>query len=382
MDFDLNDEQRMLRESLDRLLAQEYDFERRRAYLREASGWSAVFWNHFAEMGLLALPFAADDGGLGGGPVEQMLVMEALGRHLTLEPYLATVVLSGTVLRHGASSAQKAEWVPAIAEGSLTLALAYAERQSRYALQDVATTAREVAAGWQLDGSKVQVLHGGSADRLIVSARVDGARRDATGLALFVVDANAAGLTRRAYVAQDKLNMADIRLDGVRVPREALIGSVGDGLGLLARAVDNGIAAVCAEAVGAMERAHEITVDYLKVRKQFGVAIGSFQALQHRAVDMLVLVEQSRSMAMFAAMSADIEDAGERAVAMSAAKVLVMRSGRWVAQQGVQLHGGIGVTEECHVGHYLRRLSMMEPMFGDIDHHLHTLSRSPGLLAA
>lgn len=382
MDFDLNDEQRMLRESLDRMLAQEYDFESRRKYLAEAGGWSRRVWQHYAEMGLLALPFAPEDGGMGGTAVEQMLVMEALGRHLALEPYLATVVLAGGVLRHGAGREQRAALVPAIADGSLTLALAYAERQSRYELADVATTAREVAGGWQLDGSKSFVLHGGSADKFIVSARVSGAQRDPGGIALFLVDGANAGLTRRAYIGQDKLNMADLRLESVLVSSEARIGTTDGGLQLLTRALEGGVAAICAEAVGAMERAHEITVDYLKVRKQFGVAIGSFQALQHRAVDMLVMVEQARSMAMFAAMSAEEADAGRRAIAMSAAKALVLRSGRWVAQQGVQLHGGIGVTEECHVGHYLRRLSMLEPLFGDVDHHLKTLSRSSGLLVA
>jgi len=382
MNFDLNDEQRMLRDSLDRLLAQEYDFEARAKVQAEPGGWSRRVWRQYAEMGLLALPFSPDEGGMGGGAVEQMLVMEALGRSLALEPYLATVVLGGAVLRHGASAELRGQLVPGIADGSLTLAVAYAERQSRYALADVATTAKRAGDGWQLDGSKAFVLHGGSADRLIVSARVSGQRRDASGIALFLVDAGAAGVSRRAYVGQDRINMADVQLQGVQVPQAAQIVGPEQGLAVLARAVDEGIAAICAEAVGAMERAHELTVDYLKVRKQFGVAIGSFQALQHRAVDMLVMIEQSRSMAMYAAMSCAEEDAAQRSLAMAAAKVLVGRSGRWVGQQGVQLHGGIGATEECQVGHYLRRLTIIEMLFGDVDHHLKVLSNSQGLLAA
>lgn len=380
MDFDLSDEQRMLHESLEKLMAGQYAFDMRQGFLKEKNGWSRDMWRRYADMGLLGLPFSEADGGLDGGAVETMIVMEALGRHLALEPYLATVVLCGALLRHGATGAQRAELVPRIAAGDLTLAFAHGESKSRYDLADVSTRAQAEGGGWVLNGSKRFVLHGGTADKLLVSARVSGERRDQDGIALFLVDAAAPGLSRRGHVAQDRLNMAEVDLKGVRVPSSACIGSPGSALPVIARAVDEALAAICAEAVGAMETAHAITVDYLKVRQQFGVAIGNFQALQHRAVDMLVMVEQSRSMALYAAMSTQEPDAALRSVAMSAAKVQINRAARWVGQQGVQLHGGIGATEECQVGHYFRRLSMIEFLFGDADHHLTRIVRAGGLL--
>jgi len=380
MDFDFNDEQRMLHESLTRLMAGQYSFDDRQAYLKMEGGWSRAMWARYADMGLLGLPFGEEDGGLGGGAVESMIVMEALGRHLALEPYLATVVLCGAVLRHGASVSQRAGLVPRIADGSLTLAFAHSESASRYDLADVGTRARAVEGGWMLKGNKRFVLHGGTADALLVSARVAGDRRSRDGIALFLVDAQTAGLSRRSYLSQDRMNLADVELRDVLVPADACIGAPGRAFAVIESAVDEAIAALCSEAVGVMEAAHALTVDYLKVRQQFGVAIGNFQALQHRAVDMLVMLEQSRSMALYAAMSTQETDAVQRTVAMSAAKVQINRAGRWIGQQGVQLHGGIGATEECHVGHFFRRLSMIEFLFGDTDHHLTRLVRAGGLL--
>ena len=380
MDFDLTDEQSMLKDSVDRLVADRYSFEQRKAYLAAPEGWSRDLWRRYADMGLLSLPFAQGDGGLGGGPVETTIVMEAFGRALALEPYFSTVILAGGCLRAGASAAQRETLVPAIASGELLLGLAHSEAQSRYDLADVRTTAKRVGDHWVLNGQKRFVLHGDTANQLLVSARVSGDPRDRDGLALFLLDAQAAGVARRGYFMQDRLRAADIQLTNVRVADSALVGETGRALPIIEQAADQAIAALCAEAVGVMARAHEITVDYLKTRKQFGVAIGSFQALQHRAVDMLVMIEQARSMALFATMMAGESDPIERSKAMSAAKVQIGKSARFVGQQAVQLHGGIGVTEECHAAHYFRRLSMIELLLGDVDHHLVALARHGGLV--
>jgi pimeloyl-CoA dehydrogenase small subunit len=382
MNFDFNEEQRMLKDAVDRLVTDRYGFEQRTRYLGEADGWSRELWASYAELGLLGLPFAEADGGFAGGPAETMIVMEAVGRGLLLEPYLASVVLAGGLVASAASDAQRAGILPALIAGERLLAFAHSEAQARFDLADVATSARRDGDHWILDGRKRYVLHGDCADQLIVSARVSGSRRDTDGLALFVVDANAAGLTRRGYQTQDRLRAADIALDGVRVDSTALLGVAGQALPLIEKAVDTAVAALCAEAVGAMQQAFDMTVEYLKVRKQFGVLIGSFQALQHRAVDMLVMIEQARSMAFYASMMVSDDDVSERRRAIAAAKVQINRSARFVAQQAVQLHGGIGVTEECQVGHYMRRLSMIEILFGDADHHLAQLARDGGLIAA
>lgn len=382
MNFDLSTEQEMLRDSVCRLLARCYGAEHRRRHMAEPGGWAGDAWQRYAELGLLALPFRSHDGGFDGTPVEQMIVMEAFGRFLTLEPYLATVVLCGSVLRRGANDEQRAALVPCIADGSLTLALAYAERQSSDELREVKTIATRSPEGWTLEGGKAFVLHGGTADKFIVSARIAQDRHTSEGISLFLVDARADGVSRRSYATHDQRNMADVKFSGVRLAPEALIGPEGGGLLLLVRAVEDGNAALCAEAVGVMDRALEITVEYLKVRRQFGAAIGSFQALRHRAVDMLVRLEQARSMAIYAAASLDETDAERRALALSAAKVMVSRSARWIGQQAVQLHGAIGLTEECEIGHCFRRLSVLEPLLGDARHHLALLARSPGVLTS
>ncbi|MGY3324012.1 acyl-CoA dehydrogenase family protein [Pseudomonas fluorescens] len=381
MNFDLNEEQRMLKDAVERLVADQYGFDQRGRYLAQPDGWSRRLWAQFAELGLLGLPFSEEDGGFNGGSVETMIVMEAMGHSLLLEPYLATVVLAGGLLRALASPAQRADWLPALIGGERLLAFAHSEDQSRYDLADVATTARQDGDDWILDGAKRFVLHGDCADTLLVSARVSGGRRERDGIALFVVDAQAEGVSRRGYRMQDQLRAADIRLSQVRVGSAALLGEAGKALESIEQTVDAAIAALCAEAVGAMEQAQTMTVEYLKVRKQFGVAIGSFQSLQHKAVDMLVMTEQARSMALYASMMSNDPDPLERRRAISAAKVQIGRSARFVSQTAVQLHGGIGVTEECQVGHYMRRLSMLEFMFGDTDHHLAQLARDGGLIA-
>jgi pimeloyl-CoA dehydrogenase small subunit len=382
MDFQLSEEQRLLRESVERLFADRYEFDSRKRFAQEPGGFSAELWHQYAELGLLALPFAENDGGIGGGSVETMIVMEALGRALALEPYLATVVLGGGFLRLGASAATRAALIPSVASGALKLAFAHSERQARYDLADVLTTAREDGAGFVLNGAKSLVLNGDVADKLVVSARLSGAQRDHDGIALFLVDAGAAGVARRGYPTVDGLRAAEVTLSNVPVPADAVIGEAGRGFTLIERVVDLAIAALAAEAVGAMAAMHELTVDYLKTRKQFGVPIGNFQVLQHRAADMLIALEEARSLALLASMMAEDPNPTERRKAIAAAKVQIGRSGRIVGQGAIQLHGGIGMTMEHKVGHYFKRVTMIDTLFGDADHHLAALARMGGLIAA
>jgi pimeloyl-CoA dehydrogenase small subunit len=381
MDFDLSDEQRQLKDSVERLLADAYgDLNQRAAYVKEPRGYSVALWQQYADLGILAAPFAEEHGGLGQGLTETMIVAEALGRALAVDPYHATVVLAGGALRHAGSAALLADLVPAVAAGQLTLALAHQERQSRYDLADTATTARaDGKGGYTLEGEKMVVLAGDSADKLIVSARASGGRTDRGGIGLFLVDAKANGVTRRGYPTQDGMRAADVTLSGVKVGPEAVLAGPEKGLEVLERVVDDAIAALAAEAVGVMAALTELTVEYLKTRKQFGVPIGSFQVLQHRAVDMLTALEQARSMAYYATMMAAEPDAGERRPAMAAAKVQIGRSGRLVGESAVQLHGGIGMTMEYKAGHYFKRLAMIDLAFGDADHHLRELARMGGL---
>jgi pimeloyl-CoA dehydrogenase small subunit len=380
MDFDLSEEQRLLQDSVAKLLADTYGFEQRRAAMKTAEGWSAVSWAQMAELGLLGLPFAEDEGGFGGGAVETMLVAEQLGRAISLEPWITTVVLGGGFLRHGATAAERAALVPAIAAGDLRLAFAHTERQSRYDLFDVMTTARRDGDGWRLSGRKGMVLHGDSAGRLIVTARTGGAQRDLRGVGVFLVDAGAAGVSRRGYRTVDGQRAAEIELENVRA--ESVLGNPEDGLPLVDQVVDEAIAALAAEAVGAMQVAHDMTIDYMKTRKQFDRPIGSFQALQHRAADMLVNLEQARSMSYFAAMSVDERDAAERRRAMASVKVQIGRAARFVGQQSIQLHGGIAMTMEYAVGHYFKRLTVNDATFGHADHWLRYLTSQGGLVTA
>ena len=374
MDFELSEEQRLLKDSVDRLIADRYDFESRKKYMASAQGWSAEVWAQYAELGLLGLPFAEEHGGFGGGPVETMLVMEAFGRGLILEPYFATVILGGGVLRHAASAEQQAELLRQVVAGKLKLALAHVERQSRYDLANVTTTARRDGDGFVLNGAKSVVLHGDCADKIIVSARVSGGQRDRGGVGLFLV--NAADVPRQGYATQDGLRAAEITLANVRA--EAL-GDPAAGLPVLERVIDEAIAALAAEGVGIMTEMHELTVEYLKTRQQFGRPIGQFQVLQHRSVDMFVALEQARSITLYGTMMAASDDAGERARAMAATKVQIGRSGRHVGQECVQLHGGIGMTAEYKAGHYFKRITMIDKLYGDADAHLTALAKQGGI---
>ncbi len=378
MDFDLSEEQRLLKDSVDGLLNSSYDFEARKKYRAEKGGYSKDVWSKFAEQGLLGLPFSEEDGGFGAGPIETMIVMEALGRNLVVEPYLDTVVLGGGFLRHG-SAEQRAAHLPGIIDGSKTLAFAQVERDSRYDLGDVSTSAKKNGAGYTLNGEKFVVGHGDTADTLVVTARTAGGQRDAKGVGVFLVPANAKGVDIRGYETQDGSRAADIKLNNVEVGADAVIGDAENGLSIVDQVADDARIALCAEAVGAMEEALKVSVEYIKERKQFGVAIGSFQALQHRAADMFTALETARSMSYLASMASSYTDLAERSKAVAAAKVQIGRSARFVGQGGVQLHGGVGVTMEYKIGHYFKRLTMIEQQFGDADFHLRRVAAAGGI---
>ena len=370
MDFNFTEEQTAVQDTLRRFIDKDYGFEQRRALAKSAEGFSRAHWRQFAELGLLALPFPEEFGGMNGNAVDTMLVMEAFGRGLVLEPYLSTVILAGGLIRDAGSQAQKEDLLPAIAGGELLMALAHYEPGARYELNHVATTAKPDGSGWKLSGAKAVVLGGGAADKLIVLARTSGGARDKDGISLFVVNRNAPGVSVRSYPTQDGARAAEIKFDGVSIGSETLIGTKGAALPVIERALDYGIAALCAEAVGAMVALNDATLEYLKTRKQFGTPIGRFQSLQHRMVDMVIATEQARSMATLAAVKADSTDAAERRRAVSAAKAHVGQQLRYVGQQAVQLHGAMGVVEELNVAHYFKRLTMINATFGDADHHL------------
>ena len=371
MDFELSEDQRLLKDSISRLLSDTYAFATRRAYMAEAQGWSAKLWDQYAELGLLGLPIEEKYGGFGGGPVDVMLVMEEFGRVLALEPFLASVVLGATAVKLAGSDAQKSSLLGAIAAGQTRLAFAHGEQQSRHDTTDVLTKARKDGTTWLLDGAKSVVLHGDTADKLVVSARTGGGRHDAGGLSLFVVDGTATGLARRGYALRDGSRAAELSLTSVR---GELLGTADAALPVIEHTIQAGIAAFAAEVVGCMEAMHAMTLDYIRTRQQFGRAIGDNQVMQHKAADMLIAMEQGRSMAMLAAMMVDEPDAEERAHNISLAKVGVGQAGRLVSQYAVQMHGGIGMTEEYAVGHYFRRVMTFEHLWGDCSWHLAALA--------
>ena len=374
MDFEPSDDQRLLLESVSRMLADNYSFAQRKTYVAATEGWSTAMWSRFAELGLLGLPIPEQYGGFGGGAQEVMLVMQAFGRVLVVEPYFPTVVLGGTAIIQAGSAEQRQAILPAIAEGRMKLAFAHSERQARYDLTDVVTTAQRDGDGWVLDGSKTVVAHGDSADKLIVSARTSNDRYDTDGITLFLVDAGSQGIARRGYVTRDESRAADISLSNVRVTSADILGEVGKGMPIIERIVEAGIAATAAETVGAMEAMNDMTLEYSKTRVQFGQPIGSYQVVQHRLADMFMTQEQGRSMAMLATMSLENPDPAERAHDMAMAKVGVGQAGRYVSQSAVQMHGGIGMTEEYAVGHYFRRCMVIERLFGDPAYYLQRLA--------
>ncbi|HEY3074738.1 MAG TPA: acyl-CoA dehydrogenase [Burkholderiales bacterium] len=351
MNFDYNEEQQLLADSVRRYLAKSYDFEARRKIVA-GQGWSADAWAQFAQLGLTGLPVSAEHGGFGGGAVDLMGVMEAFGEALVVEPYLP-LILAARLIERGASPAQKEALLPGVVEGRTKLALAHNEKGARFALDAARAAATRSDGRWSIDGEKSAVIGAPTAERLVVSARRDGA------IALFLVDIGKVGL--QAYRTMDERLAADVVLRGAEA--EPIDG----GLASLEEAVDFGAALVCAEAVGAMKFACDTTLEYLKTRKQFGVPIGTFQALQHRIVDMFISLEQARSMACLAASKAD---AGGDPRSICAAKIKIADAARHVSQEAVQLHGGMGMSEELKVSHAFRRLTVLAREFGDADHHL------------
>lgn len=369
MDFSFTEEQTLLRNMVQSFVQDNYDFDSRMKIVRSEEGMSREIWGQFAELGLLAAPFSEEMGGLDGGPIETMVIMEELGRGLVVEPYLPTIVLCGGILSRHASDAQKEAHLPGIIGGEDVWALAYAEPQSRFNPADVLTSAKADGDGYVLNGTKAVVAAAPWASKLIVSARISGDQRDSDGLGLFIVEKSASGVSTQDYPTVDGNRASEVTLENVTVGADALIGDAGNGLALLEEALDYGIGAVCAEAIGHMKCLNDATVEYCKTRKQFGVPIGSFQVLQHRMVDMFMEYEQSVSMTYMVNMKLT-ESEAERKKAAAGAKVQIGKSGRFVGQEAVQLHGGMGMTEELNVGHYFKRLTVIDTQFGNVDHHL------------
>jgi pimeloyl-CoA dehydrogenase small subunit len=375
MDFSFTEEQTLLEESVARYLQKEYGFDARQKLVKSETGFSSKNWSTFAELGWLGVAFAEADGGFGGGAIESMLMAENFGRGLVVEPFLATVVLAGGAIKHGGSTDQKTKYLTGIIDGSTQAAFAYAEPQGRFNLSDLTTKAVKDGDGFIIDGYKAVVLNGPAADLLVVSARTSGEQRDQAGVSVFVVDANADGVSRRDYPTVDGLRASEITFEGVKVGADALIGEADQGLALVEQVIDDGILAVGSEAVGAMEVLYKDTVEYCKTREQFGQPIGKFQVLQHRMVDMFMEHEQSKSLMYMAAMRMDEGYGPQAQKAVSAFKVQVGKSGRFVGQNAVQLHGGMGMTDELNIGHYFKRLTIIDTLFGNVDFHLKRFGR-------
>ncbi|MDB5823245.1 MAG: pimeloyl-CoA dehydrogenase small subunit [Herminiimonas sp.] len=373
MDFSTTPEQQQFSDALRRWMEKDYNFEQRKKIIHGA-GVSDTAWSTLAELGMTALPVPEAQGGFSGSAVDMLVVMQELGRGLLVEPYFATV-LGAEFLRLAGGQEAALEQV---ATGELKLACALGEKQSRHDLFDIATTAKKEGDGFVLNGAKTVVLHGAQAGMLVVSARTSGSRRDTDGIALFLVPGEAAGVTRRDYRTIDGQRAADITLDNVRLPAAALLGAWGQGWEILDAASDYGVTLLCAEAVGAMEALNAATLEYTKTRQQFGVPIGKFQALQHRMAEMFIHLEQARSMATLAAVKMGSTNAEERRRTASGAKARIGQAIKFVGQQAVQLHGGMGVTDELPAAHYFKRLSMIELTLGDTDHHLARFAAQPG----
>lgn len=369
MDFSLTEEQQLLKDSVDRFVRENYEFETRRQLAGSNEGYSEANWKQMADLGWLAVAFPEEFGGIGGGATEIMVIMEGFGRGLVLEPYFATVVLGGNLILQVGSTAQKENLLPQIAEGKLKLAFAYAERQARFDLNDIETKADKSGDGYAINGAKGVVFGAASADKIIVAARTSGNSRDTDGITLFLVDSDATGVTRRDYTTNDAQRASEIAFDNVQVSSDAVLGEVGAGYAAIKRVAEFAVAALCAEAVGCMDVLKEETNEYIKTREQFGQPIGKFQVLQHRMVDILINCEEARSMAYVATAMMDSDDADERARSVAAAKAQIGKSARFVGQNSVQMHGGMGMTDELKVGHYFKRLTMIDLTFGDQDHH-------------
>jgi alkylation response protein AidB-like acyl-CoA dehydrogenase len=366
VNFNLSEEQGQIRDGIARFVAENYAYDQRNAVVAMQHGFSAQHWRQFAELGWLSIPFGEEHGGFGGGPVDTMVIMQEFGRGLVAEPYLATVLLFGGLLQAAASEALRDDYVPRIIAGELQGAFAYLERQSRYVMTDIVTRARQQGEQWVLSGEKTVVLNGGAAQKLIVAARTSGAQADTAGITLLLVDTANPGVQRTVYRMTDGQEAANIIFNNVVA--EAVIGTVGEGFAVMAPVVDAARLAVCANALGAMEALNTRTLDYCKTREQFGVAISSFQALQHRMVDTFAACENVRSL-LYRAVCAAQENSPDALRSLLALKVMTGRAGRLIGGEAIQLHGGMGVTDELPVGSYVKRLMIINSLFGDADYH-------------
>jgi alkylation response protein AidB-like acyl-CoA dehydrogenase len=374
MDLSLSAEDSILRDSVERFVRQSYPFNERRNFVNENKSFLEENWQKFSKLGWLGLNLPEEFGGNGGSAVDTMVVAEALGPGLILEPFLETVVIGSKLIQLGYNEKLKSELLSNLVGGRLILTFAFAEPQSRYSLSDVQLSAKPNEDQFVLNGKKAVVRHASSADKIIVSARTAGGRRDKRGITLFLVDRNNPGLSRRDYRLQDDVPASELIFDNVCLSRTAMIGDLDCALPLVELVVDHGIAMVCAEAVGIMSALYTATLQYVKTREQFGQPIGKFQVIKHRMVDMLMACEEARSMAYMATLKLDESDPNVRKRAASAAKVCIGKAARFVGQQSIQLHGGIGVTDELDVGHYFKRLTMIDILFGDVDFHLRRYS--------
>jgi alkylation response protein AidB-like acyl-CoA dehydrogenase len=369
MDIQLTEEQELLRSSIQRLLREQYDFDERRKIVATDEGWSRRHWKSFAELGLCAAPFQESSGGLGGGSLATMIVMQEFGRNLVVEPYFETVVLAGGLIEDVASPEQREAFLPKIMEGEAIWALAWAEGRSRYDFDNVTTTARRQGEKFVLSGTKAAVVGAPWADKLIVSARTSGGPRERAGVSLFVVDRHATNLHLQSFKTIDGRRAAELTLMNVEVPAGQLLGREGGGVAALEACRDRAIAALCAEAVGAMSVLNSATLEYSKTRKQFGVALGTFQVLQHRMVDMFIALEEAISLTQHLNLSLAAGEPNGSKLA-SGAKSKVGYAAKFVAEQAVQLHGGMGMSDELNVGHYFKRISSLNVQFGDPTYHL------------
>ncbi len=368
MNFDFSEEQVMLRDSVARFVQDDYDFDTRRAIAESETGINRDFWQTFAELGWLSVPFAEEHGGFGGDAVDVMVMMEELGKGLVVEPYLATVLMFGGLLQKGGSESQQHDCIPRIIDGSLLGAFAYVERQSRFELADVKTTATQTADGFTLSGEKVVVLNGANADSAVVSARTSGGQYDEHGVSLFLVALDADGVSRTSYRMMDGQLVANLTFDNVALAADSLVGELDKGLALMSTVVQEVTVALGAEAIGIMGQLNAKTLEYTKTREQFGVAIGTFQALQHRMVDTFMSYEQAKSL-LYRAVCAQAEGSDDAERSVHALKVMIDRAGTHIYSEAIQLHGGMGLTDELDIGHYAKRLMMINATFGNGDYH-------------
>lgn len=369
MDFSFSEEQTLLRDSVEKFVQSDYSFDQRRKIISSEEGFSREYWQLFAELGWLALPFSEEDGGIGGSAVDTMVLLEQFGKGLVVEPYIPTIVIGGGFLSSAGTEAQKQRLLPGLIDGSKQLAFAYAEPQSRYQLADVKTSAQRDGDSYRLNGHKAVVINAPAADQLIVSARTSGGQSDREGITLFLLDADVAGVQMRSYPTVDGLRAAEVMLNDVNLPADAILGEPDQGMPLIETITDQAIVALASEGLGALETLYKDTVEYCKNREQFGQPIGSFQVLQHCMVDMFIEYEQTKSLLYMAVLKLEAESA-ERQKAVSALKSRFGEAARFIGQNAVQLHGGMGMTDELAVGHYFKRVTMIATMFGNTDYHL------------